>query len=65
MNVEECHHCDEMIKTDKKHWRVHMKTDCTYVARDYAGPESQGTFALGPRCRKHYPTAFKDAGLKS
>ena len=60
MKKEECFCCDKMVRTDKPHWRVHMTTGGDIVPRSYEGDDSQGTFAVGPSCRKKYPHAFRE-----
>ena len=61
--TEECAHCGEVIQTDRKHWRVHMSTAWENVPEHYAGDDSQGTFAVGPRCRRRYAHAFRCTGF--
>ena len=59
-NREECAHCQtRMVRVDRPHWRIHMNTNWQNVPEDYAGCDSQGTFAVGPRCRRFYPHAFR------
>ena len=56
---EECFCCEKRVRTDKKHWRVHMTEDLRIVPEDYDGVDSQGTFAVGPSCRKRHAHAFR------
>ena len=56
---EDCCECGEPVRIDRKHWRVHMTTSLVNVPADYDGDDSQGRFAIGPRCRKKYPHAFR------
>jgi hypothetical protein len=55
---EECFCCNRKVRTDKRHWRVHMTTSNEIVGQEYQGEDSQGTFAIGANCRKRYPEAF-------
>jgi len=55
----ECFCCDKAVRVDKPHWRVHMLTSGEIVAQGYESNESQGTFGIGPSCRKKYPLAYR------
>jgi hypothetical protein len=57
---EECMHCGESVRIDRRHWRVHITTDNVEVPQDYDGEDSQGTFALGSVCRKNYAHAYRE-----
>ena len=56
---EECFCCGKSVRTDKRHWRVHMTTSNKIVEAGYEGEDSQGTFAIGASCRKQYAHAFR------
>ena len=58
---DECFCCGERVRVDRKHWRVHLLTTgdllpaSTPAEEADAHPDSQGSFPVGPRCRKNYP----------
>ncbi len=51
-DYEPCLICGENVNTSKRHWRVHMLWTREIVSFDSDSSDSQGTFAIGPRCRK-------------
>lgn len=57
---EPCFVCNENVRIDRAHWRVHMTTSNEIVPRDYDGDDSQGTFAISDKHRKDFPLAWHE-----